>query len=251
MTSARKPLEHQHTPEAVQARLAQARSHSYLGDFVFGAIDGTVTTFAVVSGSAGAGLDPGIAIVLGFANLLADGFSMAAGNYLSTSSEAQLVERVRRMEERHIEQIPEGEKEEIRQIFAAKGLEGDALDEVVRVITRDRRRWVDTMVTEEFGLQLHPPSAWRAAAATFVAFCIAGFVPLSPLLLPLAWVGPNPFAISAIATGLTFFLIGMIKGRMVERSAWRSGLETLLVGGSAAFLAYLVGLWLQGFAAPG
>jgi VIT1/CCC1 family predicted Fe2+/Mn2+ transporter len=241
-------LEHEHTPEAVKSRLEQARSHSYVGDFVFGAIDGTVTTFAVVSGAAGAGLPSGVAIVLGFANLFADGFSMAAGNYLSTRSEGQLVDRVRRMEERHIEQTPEGEQEEIRQIFAAKGLKGSTLDEVVRVITRDHRRWIDTMVTEEFGLQLNPPSAWRAAAATFVAFCIAGFVPLSPLFMPLGWIGRNPFAISSVATGLTFFLIGMIKGRIVERSIWKSGLETLVVGGSAALLAYLVGLWLQGIA---
>lgn len=248
MTTDGRPLEHLHTPDEVRRRLAAARSHSYLGDFVFGAIDGTVTTFAVVAGSAGAGLDPGIAIVLGVANLLADGFSMAVGNYLSTNAEAQLVDRVRRMEERHIQQAPDGEREEIRQIFAAKGLEGHALDEIVRVITGDRRRWIDTMITEEFGLRLHSPSAWRAAVATFVAFCIAGCVPLSPLLLPAAWIGPNPFAISAVATGATFFLIGMIKGQVVERSVWRSGLETLFVGGSAALLAYLVGLWLQGFA---
>jgi VIT1/CCC1 family predicted Fe2+/Mn2+ transporter len=242
-----KELEHQHTQEAVELRLAQAGSHSYLGDFVFGAIDGTVTTFAVVSGAAGAGLASGIAIVLGFANLFADGFSMAAGNYLSTKSQGQLIDRVRRMEERHIEQIPDGETEEIRQIFAAKGLTGSTLDEVVRVITRDRQRWIDTMITEEFGLQLNPPSPWRAATATFVAFCIAGFVPLVPLLLPVTWIGSSSFIISSIATGITFFLIGMIKGRVVEHSVWRSGIETLLVGGSAAMLAYLVGLWLQGF----
>jgi VIT1/CCC1 family predicted Fe2+/Mn2+ transporter len=247
MKRAGEPFEHQHTPEAVRLRLAEVGSQSYLGDLVFGAIDGTVTTFAVVAGTAGAGLASGVAIVLGFANLLADGFSMAAGNYLSTRSEAQLVERVRRMEERHIDQIPDGEREEIRQIFAAKGIQGDVLNEVVHAITQDRRRWVDTMVREEFGLQVKPRSPWRAAGATFVAFGIAGFVPLAPLLLPFAWITQNSFALSSIATALTFFLIGTIKGRVVERSTWQSGLETLLVGGSAAVLAYLVGLWLRGF----
>src|SRR5688572_7955123 len=100
-----------HTPEAIARRLARATSHSYLGDFVLGAVDGAVTTFAIVAGSAGAGLSAGIVLVLGLANLLADGFSMAAGNFLRARSEHQVLDRFRRMEERHIDEIPEGERE--------------------------------------------------------------------------------------------------------------------------------------------
>jgi VIT1/CCC1 family predicted Fe2+/Mn2+ transporter len=239
-------LESQHTPHAIQARLAGATSHSYLGDFVLGAVDGTVTTFAVVSGVAGAGLPRHVAIILGLANLLADGFSMAVGNYLSTKADRQVVDRVRRMEESHIERIPEGEREEIRQIFRAKGFDGPLLDEIVTVITNDRKQWVDTMLTEEFGLRLQTPSPHRAALATFAAFVLAGAIPLLPFFVPGEMPANTLFALSAAATACAFFVIGAAKGHVVHRSLWISGLETLAIGSAAALLAYLVGLAFGG-----
>jgi VIT1/CCC1 family predicted Fe2+/Mn2+ transporter len=248
MPNASKPLEHEHTPGAIRERIASATAHSYLGDFVLGAVDGTVTTFAVVTGAAGAGLPSGVALVLGIANLLADGFSMAAGNYLSTKSAQQIVERVRSIEEQHIEAVPEGEREEIRQIFAGKGFDGPLLDQIVSVITHDRRRWVDTMITEEFGLALESPSPLRAAGSTYVAFVLAGIVPLVPLMM--AGQGPPPaiFRASAVLTAATFFLIGVLKGRVVHRPLLASGLETLFIGSAAAGLSYVVGVWLKGLA---
>ena len=146
----------------------------------------------------------------------------------------------------HIETIPEGEREEVRQIYAAKGLQGEALEEVVRVITEGRQRWVSTMLTEEWGLQLELPSPIRAALITFLAFLVAGFIPLIPLIFLFTFSLQAPFLISVIVTGVTFFVIGVLKGRVVERSLWRSGIETFLLGGSAAALAYLVGWLLQG-----
>jgi VIT1/CCC1 family predicted Fe2+/Mn2+ transporter len=240
-------LRKMHTRAAIQERIESGPSHSYLGDFVLGAIDGCVTTFAVVAGVAGAGLTQGptIVIILGLANLLADGFSMAVGNFLGTKSERQVVDRVRRMEEMHIDKIPEAEREEIRQIFAGKGFDGGLLEKIVEVITRDRRRWVDTMITEEWGLPLETPSPWKSGLATFVAFVLAGSVPLLPFLLPIAWTATTAFAVSAAATGVAFLLIGLAKGFVVQRSPLLSGIETLLVGGGAAVLAYGVGYWLR------
>lgn len=139
----------QHTPQAIENRIASAKQHSYFGDFVLGAVDGTVTTFAIVAGAAGAGLSSGVAIVLGLANVAADGFSMAVSNYLKVRSDRQIVERIRKVEEMHIDEIPDGEREEIRQIFAGKGFDGEMLEGVVMVITDDRLRWVDTMLTED------------------------------------------------------------------------------------------------------
>jgi len=119
------------------------------------------------------------------------------------------------------------------------------LDHMVEVITNDRKQWIDTMVTDEYGLQLSGPSPWRAAGATFIAFLAAGFVPLFPFLLPLKLAASGIFLISTVATMLTFFLIGVAKGRVLERSLVRSGFETLAVGGAAAILAYGVGAGLH------
>ncbi|QDG49550.1 hypothetical protein FIV42_01990 [Persicimonas caeni] len=239
-------LEHSHEPEDVRDRLEGEHEHSYLGDAVLGAIDGAVTTFAVVSGVAGGGLAGGVAVLLGFANLLADGFSMAVSNYESTASTQQMVERRRRQEQRHIEHAPEGEREEIRQIFKRKGFEGDLLERIVDTITDDRELWINTMLSEEYGLQLEGPSPWKAAATTFVAFLVIGFLPLLPFLL----TGLSPeqtFIGSAAVTGVTFLGIGLLKGYVTEEPLWRSGLTTLLAGGGAATLAYLTGSWLRQF----
>ncbi len=238
-------LEALHTDEAIAARIAASSGHNYVGDFILGAVDGTVTTFAIVASAAGAGLSNGIAIVLGLANVLADGLSMAAGNYLNARATEQIVERARRIEQMHIDKIPEGEREEIRQIFAAKGFDGELLDEIVDVITRDKQQWIDTMVTEEWGLPQEAPSAKRAALATMVAFMAAGMIPLSPLLIAIGKPTAETFQACAIVTGITFFLIGVARGRFVDGHPWRCGFETLLIGGLAATVAYMVGVWLH------
>lgn len=235
-----------HTPEAIAARLNDAREHNYLGDFVLGAIDGAVTTFAVVCGSAGAGLSSGVAVVLGLANILADGFSMAVGNYLSTKSEHELLDRARRHEERHIERYPEGEREEIRQIFATKGFEGELLESITQTITDERERWIDTMLTEELGLRLQPANPLMSAWATFSSFLLAGMVPLVPLFFSGQLSETHVFRISAVATAITFACIGMFKGRVSEQPVLRSTVETVLIGGSAAILAYFAGVVLRG-----
>ena len=93
----------EHTPAGVRARLSSPPRPSYLRDFVYGAIDGAVTTFAIVAGVVGAGLSDSVIVILGFANLFADGFSMAASNFLGTRAEQQRRQRARAEEERQIE----------------------------------------------------------------------------------------------------------------------------------------------------
>ncbi len=240
-------LEHSHDPDAIAARLGEAKRHSYLSDFVYGAIDGTVTTFAVVSGVAGASLPADIIVILGLANLVGDGFSMAASNYLGTRTDRQLLERARAMERKHIRLAPEGEREEVRQIYARKGFEGERLNDIVDTITSNEDQWIDTMLTDELGLQLSPPSSLKAAAMTLVAFIVVGVIPLLSFVLQLVTPFPlqTAYAWSAALTAIAFFLVGAAKSAFVDEKWYTSGLETLVVGGTAAALAYGVGAWLR------
>ncbi|HEX3281048.1 MAG TPA: VIT1/CCC1 transporter family protein [Pyrinomonadaceae bacterium] len=237
-------MEHEHTIEAIEDRLSAGPRHNYLRDWIYGGIDGSVTTFAVVTGVVGAQLSPIIIVIMGFANLLADGFSMAASNFLGTKAEHDDMQRLEAIEHRHIELAPEGEREEVRQIFARKGFTGADLDRVVELITSDRERWVQTMLADEYGLPQEARSPWLAALSTFSAFLVCGLAPLVPFLLGMK----SAVLFSTILTGAVFFLIGSVKSRWSSASWWRSGLSTFLVGGIAAALAYAVGLLLKSLA---
>jgi len=237
----RAPLEHRHTPEAIRLRLAEGTRHSYVRDFIFGGIDGAVTTFAVVSGAAGAELGARVVLILGIANLVADGFSMATSNYVATSAERDELDHAAAVESRHIDTAPEGEREEVREIFRRKGIRGAALAEVVRQITADRDRWVATMLREEYGLPREVRSPMWAGVSTFGAFLLCGLVPLVPFVAGMA----RPFALASLATAAVFLGVGAIKGRLSARGWWRSALETLAIGSAAAAVAYAAGILLK------
>jgi vacuolar iron transporter family protein len=235
-------MEHEHTHEAIRQRLAAGPRQSYLRDWVYGGIDGIVTTFAIVSGVVGARLSPHIILILGSASLIADGFAMAAGDYLATRSEDEEFHHAEAVERRHIATYPEGEREEVREILRARGIPGDLLDQVVRAITANRDLWVRIMLREEYGLPDAVRSPWRAAVLTFSAFLLCGLVPLVPFVAGLK----EAFSTACVVTGLMFFLIGALKSRWSIRPWWYSGLETLALGGGAATVAYAIGAWLRG-----
>lgn len=232
-------LEHSHTRQAISARLARGPRSNYLRDWIYGGIDGAVTTFAIVAGVAGADLSATVVLVLGFANLLADGFAMAASNYSGTKAERDNYDRILGIERKHIALEPEGEREEIRQIFAAKGFSGDDLERIVAVITSDGSLWATTMAVEEYGLSPTPRSPALAALSTFAAFITCGFVPL------VTYLSAGGLASSVAAAGATFFGVGAIKSRWSPVTWWRSGLETFVIGMSAAGVAFAVGFGLK------
>ena len=236
-------LEHSHSREAIAQRIGSVR-HNYVRDWIYGGVDGAVTTFAVVSGVAGAELSASIVLILGFANLAADGFSMAASNFLGTRAEIDDQKRLAEIEYKHIEEAPEGEREEIRQIYREKGFEGEELEKAVELITSDKDRWVQTMLVEEYGLPAEVRSPWLAAASTFSAFIICGLVPLVPYLI--GW--NSSFLVACIMTAVTFFLIGSFKSVWSTHSWLRSGAETLFIGALAAGLAYGIGVLLKDIA---
>jgi len=228
-------LEHSHTSEGIRERLAQDPHISYLRDWIYGGIDGVVTTLAVVAGVVGADLPSSVVLVLGLANLVADGFAMAAGNYTGTQAERDDYDRLLAIERKHIAIVPDGEREEIRQIFGSKGFSGDELERIVNVITADNSRWAKTMVVEEYGLAPTPKSPILAALSTLAAFMLCGFVPL------VTYLGARSLIPCVIATGGVFFVIGAIKARWSLSVWWQSGFGTLFIGMSAAALAFGVG----------
>lgn len=238
-------LRQEHLPDRIRQRLAQPPRPSYLADAVLGGIDGCVTTLVIVAGAIGAQFPAAIAIVLGVANLLADGFSMAVSNYQSVKTRDDLLERTRRDEQHHVRHVPEGEIEEIRQIFALKGFSGTNLKNIVEVITADPKRWVDTMLIEEHGLSLTAMKPWKSAFSTFSAFVIVGSVPLLPLLAT-GLESREILPLSVCLSLLAFFAIGFLKGQLMRSRPWYQGVTTMLSGGAAAALAYGVGAWLRG-----
>lgn len=215
----------------------------YLSEFVYGGIDGAITTFAVVSGAAGANAEIFYILIFGFANLIADGFSMSVGNYFSVKATRQQYEQHKAIEYWEVENLREKEIEEIREIYAAKGFEGELLNKVVEVITSDKDVWVDTMMKEELEMTKDDKTPIKTAFATFVSFNVIGIIPLIAYLVAMIADLPedNLFLISCLATGGALMIIGFMKSKVTEKP-WLSGMaETVLLGGLAAILAYYAG----------
>ena len=156
----------------------------YLPEFVYGAMDGSVTTFAVVTGVIGASLSSSVVLILGFANLFADGFSMSIANYMSTKSRNEMLKN------------PE----------------------------KDER---------------------KTALATFVAFLLAGFIPLISFVVAAmtknSWLVANQFKCAFVLTGLALIIVGWFKGVVIGKHRVKSAIQTFLIGGVAALLAFFAG----------
>ncbi|MBD99328.1 MAG: hypothetical protein CMO34_05750 [Verrucomicrobia bacterium] len=220
------------------------RSQDYIGEFVYGGIDGSVTTFAVVAGAVGAKLDASVIIILGFANLIADGFAMSVGSYLSNKSELENFKKHERIEYWEVEHLPEKETKEIREIYQEKGFKGELLDQVVEVITANKKRWVDTMMKEELNMTKSDKSPFAMGAMTFLSFLLVGLIPLAVYVLDYINDTPsdsNSFRIAILLTSSAFIGIGWLKSFVAQTSRIRSILETLFLGSAAATLSYFVG----------
>lgn len=218
----------------------------YLPEFVYGGIDGSITTFAVVAGAAGAGLESSVVIILGFANLIADGFSMSVGSYLSNKSDQHNYEKHKRREIWEVHYNPEEGREEVRTIFQKKGLEGELLEQVVEVVTSNKDIWVDTMMKDELEMTPTGKSPFSMALSTFIAFVLVGLVPLLIYVMDyLQTLQVNLFFWSSTFTLFTFVLIGILKSYITEHSIIRGIIETLLLGVIAAALAYWTGFALE------
>ncbi|HEY3304273.1 MAG TPA: VIT1/CCC1 transporter family protein [Candidatus Binatia bacterium] len=237
-----------HTHDRLETALYETGRHGeHLADAVLGATDGIVTTFAVVAGAAGASLSSGVVLIMGFANLFADGLSMAVGNYLGARSRQDFWREERAREIWEIEQIPDAEREEVRRHYRRKGFEGETLERIVGTITSDKQRWLDEMMREELGIREEKTAPLASGAITFAAFAVAGFLPLlsyaaaffQPRFLPSA------FSVSIALTAVALFGVGAARCFITRRRWWRSGIEILSLGGVAAACAFSVGYFLR------
>jgi len=222
----------------------------YLKSVIYGGLDGTITTFAAVAGVAGANLSAGVVLIMGFANLIADGLSMSIGDYLSSKSEAEYQAAEREREAWEVKHFPEGEKQELREIYQARGMAAQDAAAVVDIIAKDEQAWIDIMMIEELGILPDDESPVKGAVATFASFGIFGFLPVLAYVIGLFIPGIDSirFPLACLLTGATLFGLGALKTRITGRNWFFSGVEMLLVGGIAAAAAYVVGRLLGGLA---
>ncbi len=222
----------------------------YIKSVVYGGLDGIITTFAVVAGVAGASLSSGIILILGFANLLADGLSMAIGDYLSTKAENEYNRSERTREQWEVEHYPEGEKQELFELYVGKGISADDARQMTDILARYSEAWVDTMMVEELGIVESDESPFRNAVATFVSFGVFGFIPLVAFVASAQGLDlqGHAFGTASAMTGAALFCLGALKVRITQRNWFKSGLEMLVVGGLAAVAAYGTGALLAGLA---
>ena len=219
----------------------------YKPELIYGGIDGSVTTFAVVAGAAGAKFGTEIVIILGLANLLADGLSMSIGSYLSAKAEVMQYQRARQGELLRIGKYPEASKADIRTIYGEKGFEGAALEQSVVTITESQEVWVEELLRAR-GVQM--PGAKQPlhrGIATYIAFIAVGLIPLVAYFLQwiLPRLAPEPFSTACVLTFLTFAVIGNFRGHLDQAGRVKGVVETLLLGFAAALVAYLAGTVLE------
>lgn len=221
----------------------------YIKSFVYGGLDGTITTFAVVAGVAGASLSSSVILILGFANLIADGIAMAFGDFLSTRAEQQYHSSERRREEWELENYPEGEERELREVYEAKGLSPEDAETLVKILAKHPEIMIDTMMVEELGILEEDGSPFVNGLVTFLSFVLFGFIPLLIFVVLhfTAWELDGMFW-ACVLTAATLFCLGVAKSRFSMVRWWTAGLEMLLLGGLAASAAFFIGKALESLA---
>lgn len=241
LTSQEQQILREHRESAVHG----SRFGPIIHDIVYGGNDGIVTTFAVVAGTMGAGLEHYVIIILGLANLFADATSMATGSFLSIKSEMDQQKRLRKEEIKEIEEMPDAERAEIKEAFAKKGFAGADLERVTDVITSDKNVWADTMLQEEHGLT--PGEDGKPllhAVSTFIAFIAFGSIPLLPYVFNVA--EESRFTVAIISTFVALALLGASRSYVTRERLIRGAVEIVMVGAIGAVIAYGIGVALQG-----
>lgn len=224
------------------------RRATSLSDFILGAQDGLVNVLGVILGIAAATNDARIVLVAGLATTFAESISMGAVAFTTTLADADLYQSEQEREYRHIEEIPNLEKQEVREIYQEKGFKGELLDHIVETVTANQDVWVAVMMAEEHQLSpIDRKQAWRAAWVVGISAVIGSLVPLAPF--PFLPIGTSMWA-SVLITAAVLFAIGYYKAHVTVGRPMRSGVEMTIIGTLSALAGYAVGALLKVPAVP-
>jgi VIT1/CCC1 family predicted Fe2+/Mn2+ transporter len=218
-----------HTPEGKMLR-----------DVIFGLNDGLVTSIGFVSGVTGAVLQSHVIVLTGIAQVVAGGVAMFIGAYLSNKSQQEFFYKEIDREKREIKEIPEIEKQEIRDIYGEMGFKPDEVEMIVRRITSDERLWVRFMMREELGiLEEEMENPVKAGLVMGSTFAIGGLFPL----IPYFFAADSYFALktSILVSVLVFFSIGVGKSTLTKTHWLKSGIQVAFLGSLAALVGFAIG----------
>jgi len=228
---------------------------TYFKEVIYGGIDGIVTTFAVVAGFAGAAISNNettqlsfaVVLLFGLANLFADAASMGLGNFLSVRSEKDLYVAKQKVERADMQAAPEAEVTETVNILKEKGFsEADAVT-LAGIYRNNEDYWLDFMMNNEH--EMSDPRGENevyTGLATFLSFMVFGAIPLIPFMIFSYGDPKTTFIYSSVGTLLALIVLGLMKWKVVGSGLKSSITEVVLVGGTAAILAYYVGTFFAG-----
>jgi vacuolar iron transporter family protein len=207
---------------------------------VLGANDGLCSNLALVMGVAGASIDNHAILITGLAGLLAGACSMALGEWVSVTSSRELAQREIRIEASELREDPEGEGEELKLIYEAKGLSPKEAETMARRLLSDRTTAIDALAREELGIDPKElgGSAWEAAVSSFVLFALGAVVPILPFLI---LRGTLAVAASALLSALGLWALGTAITVFTGTPVWRSGGRQVVLGLAAAALTFGIG----------
>jgi len=221
----------------------------YLKPIIFGGLDGILTAFAIVAGATGGSLSPKVVLILGFSNIFADALSMGVGEFLSSKAENEWILSEREREAWEMTNYPEGEIREMIDIYEERGMNRADAKVVVETMAKYEQFFVDVMMKEELELQVpednHTLGSFKEGVIMFFSFAIFGTFPLlGYIIIPICFpnLGPESLFISAcVVTWLVLFFMGCVKSLFSVGKWYISGLETLLLGGTCATVAFTIG----------
>jgi len=216
----------------------------YLSDAVLGLNDGLISNLALVAGVAGAIAHSNIVLIAGIAEVLAGSISMMSSNYLSTKSDSELYDKELEREKQEIRDMPDVERQEIRDIYATKGFKGKDLERVVEVITSDEEVWLRVMMEEELGFgKVSNKNPMKAAGYTGLAFVLGSIIPVIPFMIFSLSAQALPYAVAFTAAVL--FAGGAAKSKFTVKKWYIGGFEMVAIGIFATALTYNLGLLFQ------